>query len=360
MENTAIIELSESHAECIYSQVRFLIESNYKIHLILNEKLSDQTEYALPDINRFFIKNNFSLKERFKSYLYIRDYVRKNKITLIIFNTTTGRFVRELLYFLPANINYAGTIHDGRKLTGSSTQKAISKKVKKYFTLNDYVTKYLREKKVRDLSIDTFYPIFFPHLKLREITKSESEFWIVIPGKVEQKRRNYFSLIQQLEKNNIPKSVKFILLGPSKHFNGDGKIIESKIISAGIRENFVLFDDFVSDETYYSYLIKSDLIMPLVEPGNEFYETYKNSQITGAYNIAFGFGIPILFHKDLSHIDDLRNFGIPYNTESFCSVIKMLFSDKTILSELRDKILTCQKFQFDYQQNNYTRFLNNK
>lgn len=357
MKRVALIELSESHGECIYSQILFLHPEVSSLHLILHEKQADQTNFRFENINRFFINTGDTLKQRLLAYFKIRKYLLNNKIDTVIFNTATGRIIQELLFVLPGKLRYFGTIHDGRKLVKSSTQKSITKRIKKYFVLNDFIKRYLTEKGINDKPIETYYPVYFPPLPFEKLDKGAGDFWIIVPGKVEQKRRNYLSLINQLKSNPLPPQIKFILLGPSRHFNGDGKIIEEELNKYNLGENFVLFEEYISNKTYFSYINKANLIMPLVEPGNEFFNTYKYSQITGAYNIAFGFGIPLLFHEDLNHIEDLDRFGIEYNESTLIESIRFLFDNPDLSLNISKAITSEKKFQLEYQSAKYLNFI---
>lgn len=357
MRNVALIELTESHGECIYSQALFLHNSVDTLHLIIHEKLEDQTNFDLKIKNRFFISYENKFLERIKTFFCIRKYLLKNDIDTIIFNTATGRLIQELLLFIPKKINCIGSIHDGRKLVKSSTQKSISKKMNGYYILNDYIKDYLISKNVNNIKVQPYYPIFFPPIETDKINKDKNEFWITIPGKVEQKRRNYLSLIESLSKSTLSENIKFVLLGPANHFNGDGKLILEKINENGLSKNFIMFDGFINNSTYFAYIEKSDMIMPLVEPGNEFYETYKYSQITGSYNLAFGYKIPLLYHQDLSHINDLKNFGISYNhstlIDTLIECINQQDFTKICIKKMNDEL----KFQKEYQTKIYNNFI---
>ncbi|MBU1100814.1 MAG: hypothetical protein KKA84_10460 [Bacteroidetes bacterium] len=357
MRNVALIELSESHGECLYSQALFLENSVKEIHLICHEKLADQTSFKVNNYHRNLISYQNKFLSRFQTHLGIRKYLKSNKIDTIIFNTTTGRIIQELLLFIPKNIKCYGSIHDGRKLVKSTTQKSISKRMSGYYVLNDYVKDYLIEKKASSPPISVYYPIFFPQMELESISKSENNFWIVIPGVLEQKRRNYYSIIDNLVHSPLPHNIKFILLGSSKHFNGDGIEFEKRIVKHNLQKNFIYFDSFISNKEYFAYIKNADLIMPAIEPGNEFYNTYKYSQITGSYNLSFGFGIPLLYHEDLSLISDLRDFGISYNTNNFSEIIKDLVAERKILQNIRDKIISHPKFSLQFQRENYLKHL---
>jgi hypothetical protein len=99
------------------------------------------------------------------------------------------------------------------------------------------------------------------------------------------------------------------------------------------------------------------MIMPGVEPGTECYNTYNKSQITGAYNLAFGFNLPLLYHEKLKTIEDLKSFGIPYNNKNFPDVISAIYNNPHHIEILKEKIKSEPKFQFKYQSVNYQKFV---
>lgn len=357
MKRAAIIELSVSHGECIYSQIIFIKDKFDEVHLLLNKALEDQTKINEPNIYHHFFDFSKTLIERVKLYIKLRQLIKKHKIDIVIFNTATGTHVWELIKFIPKKIKLFGSIHDANKFIRSRTQKLISKRLNKYFVLNDYIQDYVNKANITELTTIPYYPIFFPEHKHIELNKRDDEFWIVIPGKVEQKRRDYFSLIESLQNNPISSNIKFILLGSCKKENSDCIELTNRIEKYNFKNNFKIFDGFVSSDIYFSYLENADLIMPAIEPGVEFYNTYKNSQITGAYNIAFGFGIPLLYHNDLTTISDLNKFGIQYSNHNFCNLLSKLYNNRTPLEEIKQLIKKENKFQLEFQKTNYLKFL---
>jgi len=133
--NIAIVEISKSHEECIYTQVKFIKDSGHTIDLILHKALESQINayrnlaknitYITPSQNGFFakIQQQKSLSKELSNY------------DLVIFNTaSSSKLVRNtLLLLLFSKVKCVGILHNSKKLRSSFTQALISLKIKKYF-----------------------------------------------------------------------------------------------------------------------------------------------------------------------------------------------------------------------------------
>lgn len=357
LERIALIELSSSHGECIYSQAEFLNQQDNFVLLLLNEFLKDQTECISADVNKIYFPKPINSFQRLKLFLKIFTILKKYKIDTLVINTATGTELWLLLFFIPKSIKLAGIIHDAEKLISSSTQQKINKRIKHYFVLNDFIKEYIDKFNLKNLNVSSQYNIFYPTENLIPISKKANEFWITIPGTVEQSRRNYLGLIEQLKNKNIPESIKFLLLGNCNHFNADGDLIKAKVKEYNLEINFVFFDEFISNKLFLSYINKSDIIMLGIESGLSFFNAYKKSQITGSYNLGFGFNIPLLYHQDLEHIKDLNNFGISYNDNNLYETILDVSKNSNKIEDIKTKIKNEPKFTFSYQQSNYLKFI---
>lgn len=357
MKKTALIELSPSHGECIYAQAQFLIGKSEFTLLLLNEFLKDQTESISSEIDKLYFPKPKNTLQRLKLFFKIYSILKKYKIDTLIINTATGTELWLLLFFIPKSIKLAGIIHDAEKLISSSTQQKINKRIKHYFVLNDFIKEYVDKFNLKGLKVSTLYNIFYPIENLISIPKKSNDFWITIPGTVEQSRRNYLGLIEQLKNKNIPESIKFLLLGNCKHFNADGDIIKAKVNEYNLTNNFVFFDNFISNKLFLSYINKSDIIMLGIESRLSFFNAYQKSQITGSYNLGFGFNIPLLYHKDLKHIKDLKEFGISYNDTNLFETIIDLEKNRNKTEDIKERIKNEPKFAFSFQQNNYLKFI---
>lgn len=301
--NAAIIELGDSHDECIFAQVRFLKEYGYTVHLICTSNLKKQvSRFADVDHFVFFDFDNAGSVKSFYKLIQIRNYLIKNKVTQVIFNTAERNLVRTLtLLPFPSNINFSGIIHNGHKLLKSSSQWIISRKIKKYFVLNDYILPHLIN--TNGIAVESFYPIFFPELAYASLPKQSDELWVCIPGQVDFNRRDYKGLLSTLKQLQSASKIKFIVLGRDQSPN---KRLREMVEEADLQHSFILFDSFIPNSVFHSYLQQSDIILPLLHPGMPKFEQYQRYKITGSINLAFAYKKPLLCEESFTHIPDFQ------------------------------------------------------
>lgn len=349
--NAAIVELGGSHDECIFSQVRFLKDQGYTVHIICTPNLEQQVS-GFQDIDQFAFfnfKNIGSVKSIYK-LIQIRKYLIKNQIDQVIFNTAEGNLVRSLTLFpFPEKINFSGIIHNGHKLLKSSSQRLISRKIKRYFVLNDYILPHLNN--IDGIAVESFYPIFFPEPTYAPLPKTEGELWICIPGQVDFNRRDYNSLLYTLKQQKPASKIKFIVLGRDQ---SPAKRLREMIVEADLQESFTLFDSFIPNPVFYSYLQQCDIVLPLLHPSMPKFDQYQRYKITGSINLAFAYKKPLLCEESFNDVPDFQENAIFYNTEDLSSVLERL---PALLEEKAPHLYQHPKWQFPYQQKKYLSFI---
>ncbi|MEO0570537.1 MAG: hypothetical protein AAF039_02455, partial [Bacteroidota bacterium] len=118
----ALIELSKSHEECLYSQVQFIGAPNRNLHLYLHPKVTSLIgSYGLDKKQIFETK---SVKGFFKNWVYALHLAKiLGKYDILIFNTTSSnkllRNLMILLNFYP--VDCLGVLHNTKKLKSSFT-----------------------------------------------------------------------------------------------------------------------------------------------------------------------------------------------------------------------------------------------
>lgn len=340
----AIVELSNSHDECIYSQLQFLqSEVDYDVTLICNETIANRLKDVLKrNLSNITVKK-MEVRRRVNlplDIIRLRSYLIKQGFNKVIFNTATGNIIKLLMLLpFPKSIEFIGIIHNIDKLTGSANQDIISRRVKKYFVLSEY----LKENAPKKYNMEYFYPMFFAESETLKIEKSEDEIWICIPGQIEQKRRDYEGLFTQLEANKLNQNIKFILLG-----SGDSSFIESNINTLGLAKKFVWWYSFVGTPIFENYLKKCDYILPLIHLNHKSYSLYEN-QISGTFNLAYGYGKPMLMEESFSLLEDFEE-SIFYKTDELIKVINSL--EKQVANPYVSK-----KFSFEFQKRKYIDFI---
>ena len=348
--NIAIVEISKSHEECIYTQVKFIKDSGHTIDLILHKALESQINayrnlaknitYITPSQNGFFakIQQQKSLSKELSNY------------DLVIFNTaSSSKLVRNtLLLLLFSKVKCVGILHNSKKLRSSFTQALISLKIKKYFVLNDTIASLAEPKK--GIKVASFYPIFFPkHCTSKSVSKPDDEIWITIPGRIDWKRRDYWLLISVLKENKKLGRIKFIILGKLDKTSEEGAKFWQLINANNLEHYFLLFNTFISNEIYHSYLTHSNYIMPLLSSNKEYLEF----KISGSFNLAFAYKKALLCKSYFNSLTDLQENAFFYEKEGLYDLLKKIENNSLKEQTLYEQ----QKWSYDYQKNKYISFL---
>ncbi len=346
---TALVEIENSHAECLYSQIEFLKKTGHHVTVVSTKEIKK----IIDNFNNIDLIKEFDFNgNKFQNTIQLfklHQFLNKN-FDYVIFNTCSGNKIRNLCLLPLKKPKLAGIIHNTKKIYTSSNQKIISKKIKNYFVLNDELLKHIKTN--NSLKFSSFYPIFFPEFKTIPLNKKQNEIWITIPGQIEQSRRNYQFIIDTLKNNTIDSTIKFIFLGriSKKDFNNPKYItLINDIKYFHEKGKLLCFENFIDENIFHSYLKKSDFIMPLLNSENN--EAYKKYKISGTNNLAFAYKKPLLVHENFIDFDDFKENATFYNNNTFINLLNNLKEIQNI------NLYKNKKWQFDYQKNRYLNFI---
>lgn len=354
----ALIELYDSHDETLYSQLAFLKKGGYDATLIISRKKQEQAALYCTNEPLFFTdcttRKGWQL---WKELWRIRQFIIHEKFEVVILSTAHGSTIRNLcLLPFPPSIRFYGILHGVNKLTGSTTQKLISKRVKKYFLLSHYMEQKAMKVPHGALQFRVFYPMFHPPYPAVPIAEKEpGTYWVCIPGAVEYKRRDYLSLLQQFAALPQKPPITFIVLGNGNHKEGNGKEVQQIAKDLGIAHHFIFFHEFVTNAVFHHYLQASDAVLPLIHPINADMEKYLENQISGSFNLAYCYHLPLLMHRFFSRYEaDFKDNSIYYDLDQLG---EMLYSLPALLENKHHRFYTEAKWSFDYQAEQYLSFL---
>ncbi|UII75196.1 hypothetical protein LV716_13130 [Flagellimonas sp. HMM57] len=354
MKKIALIEFNTYHDECIYSQIKFLKESEYLITLIVSPQILERANEYLHLVEKSVVYDGKSTKnilEKINKIFKLSKYLSKNKVETVVFNTASSRLeVIVLSNLLKGKANLFGILHNLKKVNHSLSQKLINRAIKKFFVLNDFLLDS-NDLKNQSIELSSFYPIFFPEYSTSNISKPKKEIWISIPGKLDFNRRDYDILTDALLQIKPVENIKILILGRTNGSEEKNKQFLDNIKSNGVRDNFVLFDSFIEDALFHEYISKSDyVLLPLKHVG----ENYSKYKIMGSYNLAFAYRKNLISPKGLSHIEDFNLHAVFYNdVEELAKVLKNICKN----SEKYKQPYDGEKWNFEAQKNKYINFL---
>lgn len=350
MIKIALVELGGFHNECLYSQIKCLktIPSIY-ITLICDPKVAQSTTDFDENIDSKIVIEVSKGIAAWKQFYKLSNFLLTENFDKIILNTAQSSHAKKLCFFVRNKIDVYGILHNVQKLNGSIGQKIISNSVKGYFVLNDYLLE--KTKKIKTTKFSSFYAIFFPFISPPSLSKPNDEIWICIPGQIEEKRRDYDTLVEQLSYKKLAKHIKFIFLGKIKEEYAF--TIKQKIENLGLQNQFMYWEEFVPDKLFHALLQKSDFIMPLIHP-NHLSASYYEYRISGTFNLAFAHKKPLLIEQNYQKYEDFKTNSVGYVTSNLLEVINKL---EKIDSDL---LYQEEKWSFEFQKKKYLDFIFDK
>lgn len=347
MKTFTLIE-AFSHAECIYSQVLCIKEAGHKVHFIGNKNLRDRIESFGFESCTFFSAEEL---KQLRTLIKIRKTIISNHTDYVVFNTAQGNLVRSIcLLPFSKKIEFLGLMHNVKKLKSSFSQKLISRRVKKYYVLNDYIENS-QQPKLPGLQLKSFYPIFFTSFDEKELKKPDNEIWITIPGSLESSRKDYDGFLSLIENDMaIPNNIKFILLGRCLDIDGRGLEIKNWVRNNNMEHRVKLFYSFINDDLFHSYIKKSDFIMPCLHPQQKNYQDFLETKVSGSFNLAFAYKKPLLCYEDFKAFEDFKENAVFYNFSNFNTVLENIsYKNNSLLTNLYNN----NKWSFKSQQFRY-------
>lgn len=355
-KKAVLIELDGSHNEILYAQLAFLKHGGYHTTLIVDDKNFEFVkDYDKVDTLLHYDMNVGSYK-KLQILRSIRRHILEHNIQYILFNTAQNNHVRTLCFMRwPKHIVFAGTLHSLHKLSGSFSQKLISRRVKKYFILIEYLRPKLKNFNTKGLQFEVYYAMFLaPQKTIPITTKPENTIWVGIPGTLEYARRDYQSLAYAVAKLQEPQPIRFLLLGNAFHSYGNGHEFKQLIAELGVEDYFVFWDGFLSDEEFHTYIKSCDILMPLLQTRADGVNVYLEYQISGIYNLAFAYKKPMLFADDFEQMEEFKQSSIFYNKENLTTILTFI---KKSIANLDTTLYQDKQWTLAFQAERYLKFI---
>lgn len=350
--NIALIEFNRFHDECLYSQLSFIkTRPHTKVFLIYNHNLEDRLGFWHQLDGSLSISSN----QWVVGHLRILNFLNKNNIDRVIFNSLHYKQISTLLMFSSSKKRkHFGLVHDLKDLKSKQT-KVISNKINGYFVLNDYLLENVGKYGIDKAKFQSFYPIFFEETETKPLKKGDGEIWIVIPGLLQPSRRDYKRLVKSIHNQELNTNIKIIFLGSSLVQFEESAASRKDLEEIDSQKQFVFWDDFVDNETFHSYLLRADYLLPLIHNQGTSGSRYRE-KITGLFNLAFGYGKRLVMEEFFREFDDFRTTAVFYTQEDdLVTVLNNLGKPK------KDQaVYSNEKFKLENQAAQYLGFIENQ
>lgn len=350
--NVLIIEIGGSHVENMYTLILLLKRKGCNLHIICNAKLVSLLNDTSIVSRITAVPDALTPARQVRSFLLIRRYIRKEKIDAVIIGTTEITVVKNLTFFLPA-MNITGIVHNARKLEQSFTFSTIMfRRIRKYLVMGDHLLHQLKAEP--KYAVGALNAYFFPPVAQLLVQKPAGQTWVVIPGAVEEKRRDYTGCFDALSRSHIKENLHIILPG---YYNEPAQ----PAIAAAIRRlcqagcKVTTFDHYLSYDLFHSYVQQSDVLLPLYKTGDDTF--YAGARISGTNNLGLAYRIPFLLPDTYSN-DDVTPFAISYHdNEALAATILQLAAGNLSLQQITDNYNAARHLDIDVQADKLMRFI---
>lgn len=346
----ALVELDGSHAETLYSHAFLLHSLGYAVDLIVREEVRRQLIDPGPvdRIDCFDLDPALPGAIRHARFL-ARDLLARGVRTVVL-NTAEGRRARNFCLVAPRSLRVVGVLHNAHKLRHSYTQFWITRRIAGYFVLSETIARNAGPCRV---PLRAFYPIYFPPI----VTPGETNgrFEVVIPGRLDSRRRDYHSLASELSSGKLHPAVRIVALGDGR--GSRGAAVREMFARAGIADRVEVSTGFVDESELLRRVARASAILPLVTPRVSEFEHYRSTKIVGAYNLAYGMHVPMLSHASLSDQKELAVASVFYEDGRLLECINELAGSPGRLREKRAAISAHPGFALEAQRRRYGEIL---
>lgn len=235
-------------------------------------------------------------------YFQLNASVKKNDINLIIFNTINRAFHFFLINLFFLNIGKIHIIHNAQLYLTPKSVKKLAVFIKNLFISRDVYQNYIDSRKFIDLSS---FGWFFPNLlcltqKQNTGPSCNDAITIVIPGSVDNSRRNYNGLYSSLKSASLVR----LLTGNMLNIILLGKITPeetNKIKEVGLDTIIKTYIEYVGGEEMLSTIQNADAVAFLVDRTiGENINLYNKYKASGTSALALSFGVPCIVSSDFT------------------------------------------------------------
>jgi hypothetical protein len=239
----------------------------------------------------------------------------------------------DFLYRIKVN-----TIHSYyRRRIISKLLKSKSRFVVLNPVLIEEINKFLPEEKI------DFIPFSVYNLSLEDKSHTNKILRVCIPGMISEIRRDYYSIIDMIEKDIdfFSKKIEFDFLGGITNKEGGEKILAQlkRLLSRGVKINFYN-KPLVPVEEFDEQLTKADVILGNIKINVDKYSAYGKTKETGIPFTMIRAAKPGLLPRNYPSFKELESSTLRFSDyNSLSEIIRDIVINKSILLKLKDEAL---------------------
>lgn len=365
------------HTPILYTFSRICKTKNTNVTIFTTKELLSQLKTYLKDTENYDIVLKEDKESTF-SFLKRVEKICNERIDLLFINTIHD-IVFDLIYYVnfrPKSkmiviIHHANAWlkprlilkinHLLRTIDTNMSSILISKFILPRFNainviyapIKDYIEKNTNYQK----KIFTLPTSVFEENKLRLPDQKDDKLRVVLPGLIQEHRKDYKMIIPVFENLFKRFNERLIFSVPGMPIGQYGKFIYTTFTQMGDKGyNVVIFDRFVPNETFDEILKQSDVILAPIrinsKADNEIEEQYGITVGSGNVFDAIQYAKPIIVPADFNMLEELKSSTLKYsNPIELEQIIAELISNHEKLKRLKEEaIINSRKFSLEKLQ----------
>jgi len=369
----AIVQFYPYHEEVLVPQIDYLY-NNHKLYIAAPESVfnNDYISHYKDKIHPIIYKNHTRKKIFFLTrifsilykYIILLKYHKREIFDIIIFNTITYKFHYSIIKLFLKNVKKIQIMHNSQSFIIKNNINYLKLFFNNLIISYDAYSRFKNDINLLFLPpsppIDWFYPLLSLNIIKDKnnfnIIFDDSYINIVIPGSVDEKRRNYSSLFSALGKYKNKHALKFkiYLLGKIS-----SNIIE-KLKNDGLCNIIYYYTEFISGYDMINCIKKADAVAFLLDSKlGENLHLYNNYKVSGTIGLCLSFGSPCIVSDEFFLESTLKNKAIVYPKDNIDYILSQIESGvltKDYFTNLRSLPLD-SKCSYEFQQEHYIKTL---
>ena len=355
------------HLECVIPLAELLKESPYSVTFFVHKKMQEDIENSLSRDN-YAMYNWVYMEDQSISSLYksFNHHINLQQYDLLWLNTNDSRhIVFALLKLAHKKMKLLINVHEInnffrphvslniRHLVRSVSKKILSRYADAYILNADKMKENIE---IHKLTLKPCYVVTPVYYKAEDNKLPPgNKFTVVIPGSVDERRRNYRSALRAwkmfIEEKDPAINATLILAGPlTRH----GEVIAATCANdAGLQDTVRLFDDEIPEQIFQRILADAAVLLSpqniKTSTSDNIEEEYGVTKTSGNTCDAIRHAKPYIIPRRLAIPGDIETSAIRYSEDSeLAGIFKTLSTDKSALGRFREKATeNSQKFSYE-------------
>jgi hypothetical protein len=311
-----------NHADMLFSVVRFL--EGCAVRWLFDPAYRGFLPAGIDESAVVWLPRDTGQWAAVRSAMAAARELRRFDPDVVHVNSARGRRTRAFaLLAAGSRARFSGTHHNPGRMAGSTSQKLINRRIRRYGVLADYIRDAVAPTLPQGIEVRTIRQVVYPAIG---VGPPEDRLRVIVVGSLSAARRDYSGLARLLSTGPpLDPRVEIVFAGNSTTPEGRG--IRADLLSTPAAPRLRFFDGFLSFDALFQEVETSHVVLPLIHPDTPRFAEYAATKVSGATLLALGFRKPLLLHTALAGLSDYRDVALGYEAPDLVERLNRLAAE---------------------------------